>query len=119
MSVIAPGNDCGQRGVNEAACKGAGAYSEVPGILVEKDRKDAVAEDRAAEIIGVCGPDTLKVAGSPVPISGVRIRELAKASAYDKRICDVEGVDRRVAREAPLLAGGERDGLTANHSLEL
>lgn len=105
--------------VEKTAAERARTEPEVSGVLVKNDRKQAVADEGAVDVIGVVGADALEVAARAPAVAGVGTYEFAVAAANDKGIADIEGVDGGVAGELPLLTGGERDRFAAHDDLKL
>ena len=79
------------------------AQAEVARILVEKRRQDSVAEEVAAEVIGIVGAVALGIAFEALAVAGVLVFSLTDASV-DAGEHELVGVKRTLEEEMELLA---------------
>jgi len=86
---------------------GSMAQAEVARILVENNRQDSVAEEVAAEVIGIVGAIALGVAFEALAVAGVLVFRLTDAS-IDAGQHELVGVKRTLKEEMELLARAER-----------
>jgi len=98
------------------------AQAEVAGILMQNNREDSVAEEVAAEVIGIVGAIALGVAFEALAVAWVLVFSLANARV-DAGQNELVRVKRTLEEEMELLARAERcclavvDGVKVwNHS---
>ena len=85
---------------------GSMAQAEVARILVENSRQDSVAEEVAAEVIGIVGAIALCVAFEALAVAGVLVFSLTDARVYAGQH-ELVGVKRTLEEEMELLARAE------------
>jgi len=94
------------------------AQAEVARILVEKRRQDSIAEEVAAEVIGIIGAIALCVAFEALVVAGVLVFGLTDASV-DAGKNELVGVKRTFEEEMELLARAERGCLAVVDGVEV
>ncbi len=94
------------------------AQAEVAGVLVEKQRQDSVAEEVAAEVVGIVGAVALGVALEALVVAGVLVFRLtdARVDAGEHELVGVEGT---LEEEMELLARAERCCLAVVDGVEV
>src|ERR1700681_2734813 len=62
MPVVTFGEECGSYGVDRSRADAAGTLVEIPGILVKDRMDDHVSDHHVTYLVGVLGPETLRIA---------------------------------------------------------